>query len=111
MPLTLFMRLACHNGSQFSYYSSRIFRFTDGIFCWYLYSYFVDNKFIDELMDKNTPSIIFDMSVSLSIVKLPIDLLTIKIRQKNLPASFCWYFPREFFHVIDRNTICNSVSD
>ena len=57
-------------------------------FCRYLYSHSIDNKFTDRLINKNVLSIkllsvIFYLSVSPSVIKLPIDLLTVKARQNN----------------------------
>ena len=39
------------------------------------------------------------------------DLLTEKAHKKKLFASFHQYFPRKACHIIDRNTVCNSVGD
>jgi hypothetical protein len=39
------------------------------------------------------------------------DLLTEKAHQKKLFASFRQYFPQKACHIIDRNTVCNSVGD
>jgi hypothetical protein len=54
------------------------------------------------------------MSVSPSVIKkilLQMDLLTEKAHKKKLFASFHQYFPRKACHIIDRNTVCNSVGD
>lgn len=76
---------------------ARIFRFTDKIFCRYLYSQFINTIFNDRLTDKNILSVRFSSVIySLSVIKLSMNLLTEKTRQKKkLPASFHWYFPWE----------------
>jgi hypothetical protein len=44
-------------------------------------------------------------------ILLPMDLQTGKARQKNLPASFRWYFPQVVCRITDKNTVCNFVGD
>jgi hypothetical protein len=54
------------------------------------------------------------MSVSPSVIKKNIitdGFIDRKSTQKKLFASFHQYFPRKACHIIDRNTVCNSVGD
>ena len=61
--------------------STKILRFINGIFCQYLCSYSVGNKFIDMLMDKNASSAkLFLLIFILSVIKLIIDLMMAKAR-------------------------------
>lgn len=64
-----------------------IFRFSDKSFYRYLYSQSIGTIFIDELTDRNTPSIklslvISSMLVSQSVIKLTLDLLMENVRKK-----------------------------
>ena len=34
-----------------------------------------------------------------------------KAHKKKIPTSFCQYFPKEFCHITDINTVCNSIGD
>jgi hypothetical protein len=67
-------------------------------------------------MDKNATSVkflsvIFRLSVNPLIIKLSTDLLTGKFHKKKSPALFHQYFYRECCHIIDRNTVYNSIGD
>jgi hypothetical protein len=82
------------------YFTTRYFQFLDGIFCWYLYTQFVSSTFNDELTYRNTSSenlslVIYGSSMCLSIIKLLMDLQTIKVRQEN--KNF-FALIRQYFH-------------
>jgi hypothetical protein len=59
--------------------TTRILRFIDVIFCWYLYSQFIGMNFIDGLADKNNPFKKLSLVIyGLSVIILPMNLLTAK---------------------------------
>jgi hypothetical protein len=104
----------CGIKKKIKIFTTRILRFIDGIFCLYLYYYFACNEYTDWLTDRNAPSVIFGMSVSLSVIEkylLPMDLLMGKCAKKNLPVSFCLYFPQKTCHIMNKNIVCNFMGD
>jgi hypothetical protein len=88
----------CGIKKKIKIFTTRILRFIDGIFCLYLYYYFACNEYTDWLTDRNAPSVIFGMSVSLSVIEkylLPMNLLMGKCAKKKSTRFILFVFPSE----------------
>jgi len=88
-------------------------------FCQYLYYLFISNKFIDWITDKNTSlikfsSVIFDLSVSSSVIKKYLLLMNLLARKTCQNVFYLFHSVSIFLRklvITDINNICNFVGD
>ena len=97
-----------------NFLTTTIFKSTNKIFCQYEYSihwYKFYQRALGQNYYRKNYFQWFIICLSLSIIKLLMDLLMEKTCQKQLPASFRWYFHWWIWHITNRNTVCNSICD